>query len=360
MSPRTTRTAALLVVGVLTLTAGCAGGPALDEKPSVGIAMPTTKQLRWVADGDNLSEQFGSLGFDVSMQYADDDADAQVQQIEEMVDQGVDALVIGAVDASALTAVLSSAREAGVSVVSYDRLIVGGADVDYYASFDNRRVGTMQANSLLEGVGVLDATGEPTGAKGPFAIELFAGSPDDNNAHVFFEGAMAVLAPYLESGVLVVPSGQTTFEKVATPGWSPETAAARMATLLGPYRAGTRLAGVLSPNDGIAQAVLPATADLGYLPVVTGQDAEIPAVQSVARGEQHSTVYKDTRQLAEVTVQMVRSLLTGAEPEVNDTSSYDNGAGVVPTFLLSPQLVTKDNYRAVLVDSGYYTAEEIG
>lgn len=360
MSPRTPRIAALLAVGVLALTAGCAGGSTDDARPLVGVAMPTTVQTRWVADGENLAEQFESLGFDVEMQYADDDVQRQVEQIEAMVDAGADALVIGAVDASALTSVLSSARGAGVKVVSYDRLIVDGADVDYYASFDNRRVGALQATDLLQGIGVLDANGERTDDAGPFAVELFAGSPDDNNAHVFYDGAMSVLTPYLEDGTLVVPSGQTQFEQVATAGWKAELAGERMGTLLAPYRSGTRLTGVLAPNDGVAQAVIGATRDLGYVPVVPGQDAEIPAVKSVAAGEQHSTVYKDTRQLAEVTVQMVQSLLDGREPEVNDLTSYDNGAGPVPSYLLAPQLVTKDNYRALLIDSGYYTAEEVG
>ncbi|CAM5789413.1 substrate-binding domain-containing protein [Cellulomonas persica] len=360
MSPGTHRTAVLLVVGVLSLTTGCAAGSADDDKPFVGIAMPTTVQTRWVADGENLAEQFGSLGFDVEMQYADDDAALQAEQIEQMVAGGADALVVGAVDAGSLTSVLADAHAAGVRVVSYDRLIVDGAAVDYYASFDNRRVGALQASSLLQGIGVLDEVGERTADRGPFAIELFAGSPDDNNAHVFFDGAMSVLTPYLADGVLVVPSGQTTFDQVATPGWAADVAGERMASLVAPYRSGTRLAGVLAPNDGVAQAVVAATGDLGYVPVVTGQDAEIPAVKSVAAGEQYSTVYKDTRQLAEVTVQMVESLLTGSDPEINDTTSYDNGAGVVPAFLLAPQLVTQDNYRAVLVDSGYYTAEEIG
>jgi putative multiple sugar transport system substrate-binding protein len=354
------RTPALLLVGVLALAAGCAGPQAKDETPLVGIAMPTTVQTRWVADGDNLSAQFKSLGFDVDMRYADDDPQAQVDQLEAMLDAGADALVVGAVDSGPLAPVLAKAHDAGVKVVSYDRLIRDTGDVDYYASFDNRRVGVLQATSLLQGIGVLDANGERTKAKGPFAIEVFAGSPDDNNATVFYDGAMSVLQQYLDEGVLVVPSGQVAREDVATQGWKAEVAAERMTSLLGRYTSGTRLAAVLAPNDGIAQAVLGVTADLGYTPVVPGQDAEVPAVKSVAAGQQHSTVCKDTRQLAEVTVQMVQDLLAGTQPEVNDTTSYDNGVTVVPSYLLPPQLVTKDNYRAVLIDSGYYSEKEIG
>lgn len=363
MTARTTRAAALLAVGVITLTAGCGTGGETgehDDTPLVGIAMPTTVQTRWVADGDNLSQQFGSLGFDVEIEYADDDAAAQAEQIGRMLADGADALVVGAVDGTALKAVLAQAGDAGVPVVSYDRLIRDSGDVDFYASFDNRRVGVLQATSLLQGIGVLDEQGAPTGEKGPLAVELFAGSPDDNNATVFYDGAMSVLAPYLESGVLVVPSGQVEREDVAIAGWKAEVAGERMTSLLAPYAKGTRLTGVLAPNDGIAQAVLAATADLDYTPVVPGQDAEVPAVRSIADGAQYSTVYKDTRQLAEVTVQMVQALLAGTEPEVNDTTSYDNGVGVVPAYLLPPQLVTQDNYQAVLVDSGYYSAKEIG
>lgn len=354
------RTPALALVGVLALAAGCAGPQAQDETPLVGIAMPTTVQTRWVADGDNLSAQFKSLGFDVDMRYADDDPQVQVDQIQAMLDAGADALVVGAIDSKPLGPVLAKAHDAGVKVVSYDRLIRDTGDVDFYASFDNRRVGVLQATSLLQGIGVLDANGERTKAKGPFAIEVFAGSPDDNNATVFYDGAMSVLQPYLDEGVLVVPSGQVKREDVATQGWKAEVAGERMTSLLGRYQGGTRLAAVLAPNDGIAQAVLAATADLGYTPVVPGQDAEVPAVKSVAAGVQFSTVYKDTRQLAEVTVEMVQDLLGDSEPEVNDTTSYDNGVTVVPSYLLPPQLVTQDNYRAVLIDSGYYSEKEIG
>lgn len=350
--------AALLAALTLGLTAACSG-PGEVERQRVGVAMPTVEQARWVSDGDNLSAQLRALGFDVDMQYAQDDPAAQADQIAEMIRGGADALVVGAVDGTALKGVLAQAHDAGIPVISYDRLIRDTPDVDYYASFDNRSVGVLQGTVLLQGLGVLDATGNPTGAAGPFHVELFAGSPDDNNATVFWDGAMSVLQPYLASGVLQVASGQTTREVAAIPGWKAETAAARMTSLLAPYQAGLRLDGVLAPNDGIAQAVLGAVADLPAVPVVTGQDAELPAVQSVADGAQYATVFKDTRMLAEVAVQMVQGLLADREPEVNDTVSYDNGAKVVPSYLLSPQLVTHETWRA-LVDNGYYTAQEIG
>ncbi|WP_421732380.1 substrate-binding domain-containing protein [Cellulomonas sp.] len=367
MGARTMRTAAVLVA-VGLLAAGCAGPEAAqDETQLVGVAMPTTVQERWIGDGENLQAQFASLGYDVDLEYADDDVDTQIAQITAMIDAGADALVVGAVDGSKLRAVLSQAAKAGIAILSYDRLIRDSPDVGYYASFDNWSVGVLQANALLTGLGAIDASGARTAAPGPWAVEIFAGSPDDNNATVFYQGAMSVLQPYLDSGVLVVPSGQTDFATVGTPGWKGETAAARLQTLTGPYLAGLHLDGILAPNDGIAVALLDAArSGLGYggdgpaLPVVPGQDAELASVRSIVAGEQYATVYKDTQQLAEVAVQMVRDLLAGDEPEVNDTTSYDNGVRVVPSYLLAPQLVTLDNYREVLVAGGYYSQDELG
>ncbi len=362
------RHAVLAALTCLTLTAACSapagtdgGGGEDDGVPLVGVAMPSTTLERWVGDGENLEAQLSSLGYEVQLQYAENDVATQVDQIAGMIDAGADALVVGSIDGSALQAVLADAGRAGIPVIAYDRLIRDSADVEYYASFDNWRVGVMQGTALLQGLGVLDAAGQATGVPGPFHVELFAGSPDDNNATFFFEGAMSLLQPHLDSGVLVVPSGQTALADIGTPGWDNAVAAERMARLLPAYQGtGVRLDGVLAPNDGIARAVLDEAAVLGQPLVVTGQDAELDSVRLVAEGVQQSTVYKDTRQLAEVAVGMVRALLDGGEPEVNDTTSYDNGVRVVRSYLLTPQLVTQDNYERVLVDSGYYAAEEIG
>lgn len=365
------------VIVVLTVTAagalagcgslGTAQGAGGGDRPLVGVAMPTTTSERWIADGENVQDQLQALGYDVDLEYAENDVPTQVAQLEDMIAAGADALVIGSIDGVALKDVLAEAAAAEIPVIAYDRLIRESGDVDYYATFDNARVGVQQATTLLQGLGVLDAAGEETGATGPFAVEIFAGSTDDNNASVFYEGAMQVLQPYLDSGVLTVPSGETDFATVATPAWDPKNATARMQTLL-PRYTGTdlRLDGVLSPYDGISIAVLDAVKGIGYgtaaqpLPVVTGQDAELASAKSIGAGEQYATVYKDTRQLAEVTVSMVRALLDGAEPETNDTTSYDNGVKVVPSYLLTPQVVTEDNYRQVLVAGGYYTDEELG
>jgi putative multiple sugar transport system substrate-binding protein len=371
--------AALLAVVAVGALAGCgsaaqaseadAGGTGAaseaGDRPLVGVAMPTTTSERWIGDGENVEAQLEALGYDVALEYAENDVPTQVAQLETMIADGADALVIGSIDGVALKGVLAEAAAADIPVIAYDRLINESPDVDYYATFDNARVGLQQATQLLQGLGVLDAAGEPTGVTGPFNVELFAGSTDDNNATVFYSGAMQVLQPYLDSGVLVVPSGETDFTTIAIDAWDPKNAAARMETLL-PYYADKRLDGVLSPYDGISIAIIDGAKGAGYgtatqpLPVVTGQDAELASAKSIGAGEQYGTVYKDTRQLAEVAVSMVRALLDGAEPETNDLTSYDNGVKVVPSYLLTPMVVDAQNYRQVLVGGGYYTAEELG
>lgn len=366
-SPRRVAPAlALLVAAPLALT-GCASEAAGADASLVGVAMPTTTSLRWIEDGDNLQAQLEGLGYQVDLRYAENDVPTQVSQLDAMIDAGADLLVVGSIDGTALKAQLARAAEAGIPVIAYDRLIRESPDVDYYATFDNFRVGTQQATSLLQGLGVLDDAGEPTGAAGPFTVEVFAGSSDDNNATVFYEGAFSILQPYLDSGVLEVPSGETDFASIAIEAWDAKVGGERMTRLLDSVYAGTDLQidGVLSPYDGISIAIVDVLKGAGYgtaarpLPVVVGQDAEAPSIKSLIAGEQYSTIYKDTRQLAEVTVAMGDALLKGESPEVNDVTSYDNGVTVVPTYLLAPVVVTATNYESLLVGGGYYTEEEL-
>lgn len=366
-SPRSVAPAvALLLAAPLALT-GCASDAAGADASLVGVAMPTTTSLRWIEDGDNLQTQLEALGYQVDLRYAENDVAVQVDQLDAMIDAGADLLVVGSIDGTALKAQLARAADAGIPVIAYDRLIRESPDVDYYATFDNFRVGTQQATSLLQGLGVLDDAGEPTGAAGPFTIEVFAGSSDDNNATVFYEGAFSILQPYLDSGVLQVPSGETDFATIATEAWDAKVGGERMTRLLDTVYAGTDLQvdGVLSPYDGISIAIIDVLKGAGYgtaarpLPVVVGQDAEAPSIKSVIAGEQFSSIYKDTRQLAEVTVAMGDALLKGESPEVNDVTSYDNGVTVVPTYLLAPVVVTATNYESLLVGGGYYTEEEL-
>ena len=362
-------TAAATVLAALTLTACGAGDAARADGDDqlVGVAMPTTTSLRWVGDGENVEAQLEALGYTVDLKYAEDDVPTQVAQVQQMIDDGADLLIIGSIDGTALKAQLASAAAADIPVIAYDRLIRDSGDVDYYATFDNYRVGVQQATTLLQGLGVVDASGAPTGAAGPFVVEAFAGSPDDNNATVFYNGALATLQPYIDSGVLQVPSGETDFETISTLKWDGATAAERMNRLLAGTYAGTDLVidGVLSPYDGISRAIIDALKADGYgtdtkpLPIVSGQDAEADSVKSIIAGEQYATIYKDTRQLAEVAVAMGDALLKGEEPEVNDVTSYDNGVEVVPTFLLAPLVVDASNYEALLIGGGYYTEDEL-
>ena len=332
------------------------------EGVKIGVAMPTQQSERWIADGENVKEQLEELGYEVDLQFANDDIPTQVSQIENMINGGAKALVIASIDGTTLTGVLETAESQDIPVIAYDRLINESDTVDYYTTFDNYEVGVQQATSLLIGLGILDEAGQPTGTTGPFNVELFAGSPDDNNATFFWEGAMDTLQPYLDDGTLNVPSGQTGFEQAAILRWLPDTAQDRMEDLL-TVGGGQRLDGVLSPYDGLSIGIIAALRSGGYsaddLPVITGQDAEVGSVKSIVSDEQYSTIFKDVRELGERAVLMVDALMNGEEPEVNDEETYDNGVKVVPSYLLESQIVTKDNYQEVLVDSGYYEASDL-
>jgi putative multiple sugar transport system substrate-binding protein len=362
MAPRRWLSGAVSAVLLLT-AAGCAStvdfATAAEVSHGViGIAMPTKDSPRWIADGENMVKQFALLGYESSLVYSDNTAPTQVTQVQAMITAGDVALVIAAVDGSALTGVVANAASAKIPVLAYDRLIRGTADVNYYASFDNLKVGVLQANYIVNALRLRSRSGSAN-------IELFAGSSDDNNSTFFWNGSMQVLRPYIRSGKLKVPSGETAFAKAATAGWDGGVAQKRMARLLAGRDKGVHVDAVLSPYDGISRGILTALKSSGYgtskkLPVLTGQDAELDSVKLIVSGQQSETIYKDTRELAKVAVQMVNSVLTGGTPEVNDTTQYNNGVKVVPAFLLQPVSVTKSNYRRVLVDGGYYTSAEIG
>jgi len=374
--------AAASAASVLVL-AGCAGGstatPTDTSTPTdsetavagglIGVSMPTQSSTRWISDGESIKAEMEAQGFEVDLQFAEDDIPTQVAQLEAMLTKGAKALIIAAIDGTQLTDVLQAAADAGVPVIAYDRLIRDSENVDYYATFDNFKVGVQQATSLLVGMGVY-ASEESTSADGPNAagpwnIELVAGSLDDNNAFFFFDGAMSVLQPLIDSGVLVVKSGQTAIEQVATLRWDGAVAQDRMEDILvSSYADGSKVHGVLSPYDGLSRGIIAALVDAGYtaddLPTITGQDAEVLSVKSMLAGEQYSTIFKDTRELAKVASAMAIAILNGTEPEVNDTTTYDNGVKVVPSFLLTPYIVTVDNYQQLLIDSGYIAEADLG
>jgi putative multiple sugar transport system substrate-binding protein len=363
---------------VLALSlAACGGGGAgsgssasgASKKPSdltIGVAMPTQTSERWIADGNAVKSQLEKEGYKVDLQYAGDDIPTQSQQVDQMITQGADLLVIAAIDGTALSSQLQAAADQGIPVISYDRLIRDTKNVDFYVSFDNYKVGVAQATALLVGLGVLKKDGSDGTAKGPFNIELFAGSLDDNNAHLFFQGATDTLKKYIDNKTLVVKSGQTKIEQVATLRWLQETAQKRMEDLLTKsYNDGTKVDGVLAPYDGLSRGIITALQNAGYgaadkpMPVVTGQDAEIASVKLINDGVQSSTIFKDTRKLAEQAVVAAKAFLEGNKPEANDTKTYDNGVKVVPSYLLPVQTVYKDDIQPVLIDSGYWTADEV-
>lgn len=364
----------IAAVGLALSLAACSGGgragsaasgSAQDVKGAqIGVAMPTQTSERWIDDGNNVKAKLTKMGYKVDLQYANDKVQDQISQIEGMLNKGAKALIIAAIDGTALTQVLKTATDDGVKVIAYDRLINGSPGVDAYVTFDNQEVGVQQGTSLLTGMGILDKDGKPTGDTTKKTIELFAGSPDDNNAGFFFKGAMSVIQPYMDSGQITVGSGQTDFNQVAIQQWKLEGAQARMENLIGlAYGSGQKLDGVLSPYDGLSRGIINALKGNGYseseLPVITGQDAEKASDRLILEGVQYSTIFKDTRKLGNTAAQMVDELLKGKTPEFNDTKTYNNGVKVVPAFLHKSVIVTKDNLKKEVVDTGYYTEAEV-
>jgi len=342
-----------IIALALAAVAAAPSGAIAQGKGTVGIAMPTKSSARWIADGDNMVKSLKEKGYGADLQYAEDDIPNQLSQVENMVTKGVKALVIAAIDGTTLSDVLKQAKAKGVTVIAYDRLIRDTPNVDYYATFDNFQVGVLQAQSIEQKLGLKEG-------KGPFNIELFGGSPDDNNAYFFYNGSMSVLKPYIDSGKLVVVSGQMGMDKVATLRWDGATAQARMDNLLSAYYGKKHVDAVLSPYDGLSIGIISSLKGVGYgsadlpMPVVSGQDAEVPSIKAILRGDQYSTIFKDTRDLAKVAADMVDAALNGKQVEVNDSKTYNNGVKVVPSYLLKPVVVDKANWEKVLVDSGYY------
>jgi putative multiple sugar transport system substrate-binding protein len=349
----------IMVVCMLLSVAACGFAADTGAGKKVGIAMPTQSSQRWIQDGGNLKSQLEALGYTVDLQYAEDDVQAQVSQLENMITSGANALVVASIDSQALVNVLASAKKNNIPVIAYDRLLMDTDAVSYYATFDNRGVGLEIGKWVEKNLGLAEG-------KGPFNIEFFAGSPDDNNAHLFNAGVFDILQKYLDSGQLVCQSGQLAFEQTAILRWSQETAQQRMENILsGYYSQGKDLDIALSMFDGFSYGIAAALEGAGYSvgkkwPVITGQDAELMASKNILSGRQSQSIYKDTRVLASKCVTMVNAVLTGAAPELNDTETYNNNVIVVPSYLCTPESVDKDNIEATLIGGGYYTKEELG
>ena len=333
----------------------------IDKKTPIGVSMPTKDLQRWNQDGANMKAQLEKAGYKVDLQYANNEIATQTSQIENMITKGDKVLVIASIDGSALKNVLDSAKKKGIKVIAYDRLIMNSSAVSYYATFDNYKVGTFQGNFLVDKLNLKGRTKD-----NPAYIELFTGSPDDNNINFFFGGAMDVLKPYFDNGTLVCKSGQTSKAQCATLNWSTEEAQKRMENLIssqgyGPK--GTKLDAVYSSNDSCAMGITNALVSAGYtkdnFPLVTGQDCDITSVKNMLKGTQAMSVFKDTRTLAAKVVAMVDAIMQGKNPEVNDTKTYDNGTGIIPSYLCDPVFATVDNYKKLLIDSGYYTEDQL-
>ncbi|NLK68195.1 MAG: sugar ABC transporter substrate-binding protein [Clostridiaceae bacterium] len=354
--------AAVMLLSVALMATGCTPTPAGSGGGSgklIGVAMPTKSLQRWNQDGANMKNLLEKAGYTVDLQYAADSVEMQVSQIENMITKGAEILVIASIDGESLGGVLEQAAKENIKVIAYDRLIKGTPHVDYYATFDNYKVGVLQGQYIIDTLKLAE------GEKGPFTMEVFGGSPDDNNAYYFNGGAMDTLRPYIDSGVLVIKSGQTDMEQIAIPGWKSEGAQARMDNLLTAYYADENVDIVLSPNDSLAQGIVASLKAAGYgssskpYPILTGQDCDITNVKQLIAGEQSMSVFKDTRTLAEKVVGMVEAIMKGTEPDINDTETYDNGVKVVPSYLCDPVFADVNNYKELLIDSGYYTEDQL-
>lgn len=338
--------AVVLAVSSLAL-AGCgrAETPAASESAAagfaadslIGVALPQKTSENWVLAEGLFNDGLTAAGFKADVQFANGGVSEQQNQISSMVTKGAKVIIVGAIDGAQLGTQLKQAKDAGATVIAYDRLLLNTKDVDYYVAYDNFKVGELQGQALLDGM-------KAKKPSGPYNIELFAGSPDDANAKVFFDGAMKVLQPKIDDGTVVVTSGQKSFEQAVTQGWKAENAQKRMDSLLVASYSSAELDGVLSPNDTLARAILTSVKAAGKpTPIVTGQDAEVESVKSIMAGVQYSTINKDTTALVKHAITMAQDLQKGKTPEINDDKSYDNGVKVVPAFLLVPQIVTKEN-----------------
>ena len=325
----------------------------------VGVAMPTRTSERWINDGMNIKARLETLGYEVDLQYADNDIELQVSQIESMIRNEVNCLVIASIDSTRLVDVLKTAKNNGISIIAYDRLLMDTDAVSYYASFDNKEVGTLIGNYICEKKELKKASEEGKS----YTIEFFMGSPDDNNALFLYDGLMEVLKPYLDDGTLKCRSGKTSFDDTCILRWSEETAGDMCSELIREYYGSGDLDIACSAYDGFAYGILKAWQNAGLsmekLPLITGQDAERNAIKNIAEGRMGMTIYKDTRILAAKCVTMVQALLEDSEPEINDTDQYNNNVLTVPSYLCDPVIIDEDNYEKVLIGGGYYTKEQL-
>ncbi len=351
----------LLMLLMTFIMTGCNDSNSKDSVNSngkiVGVAMPTQLAQRWIQDGDHIKSKLEAKGYTVDLKYAEDNIQTQVNQLREMINSGVSCLVVASIDSTALVEVLEQAKQKNIPVIAYDRLLMDTDSLSYYATFDNKGVGILIGRYIEIALNLKNTDRT-------FNVEFFAGSPDDNNAHFLNAGVFEVLQPYIDSGKLKVLSGETDFDTICTLRWSRETANARMTKILQTYYRTEKIDAIISPYDGISYGVADALESAGYtvgfdFPIITGQDADLQAIKNIIDGRQSMTIFKDTRQLAEKCVTMVEAVIEGKVPEINDTITYDNHKLIVPSFLCTPVAVDKNNIDSVLIQSGYYTKDEV-
>lgn len=335
-------------------TDDAAADDAAGEGGLIGVAMPTKDLQRWNQDGTNMKSELEAAGYEVDLQFASNDIATQVSQVENMINNGCQVLVIASIDGDSLGTVLAQAKEKNIPVIAYDRLIMNSDAVSYYATFDNYLVGKTQGQYIVD---QLDLDNQD----GPFNMEIVTGDPGDNNVNFFYGGAMDVLQPYIDAGKLVVQSGQIAKEDVATANWATETAQARFENILSSYYTDKDLDVVLASNDSTALGVANALASnyTGKYPILTGQDCDVASVKNIIDGKQSMSIFKDTRALAAQVVIMVESIMKGEDAPVNDTETYDNGTGIIPSYLCEPVFADVNNYKELLIDSGYYTEDDL-
>ena len=346
---------AVLVVA-LPFCALAGGKTEAKSAQSVGVALPT-KNGRWIHDGDNLKAGLEKAGYQVNMQFADDNATIQMSQIENMINSGVSALVICPIDPKTLINALQTAADKKIRVISYDRLLMDTLNVDYYITFDNVNVGMLMVAAVAKQQNWDNSPGRT------FNVEIFTGDSSDSNAYTAYTGITTGLKPYLDSGKVKILSGQTTFAQVSIPGWSTDTAQKRMENLISGFYSTQKVNAVFTPSDNLSYGITAALTSAGYTnqdwPLVTGQDATPVSVKNMISGTQFLSMFRDARNEAAGTVSMVDAVLKGTTPKINDTKRFNNNIKVVPTYILDATVVTKDNYKALLLDSGYYKAADL-
>jgi len=340
----------ILALGV-SLFSGCSIG---NQNKLIGVSMPSKEQQRWTQDGDNSKKQLQAKGYKVEVRNAEGSIETQLTQVQQLIDSNCAIIVITAIDGESFTEVLKNAEKKKITVISYDRLIMNTPTMDYYVTFDNVEVGVIQAQYIVDAFGLKEG-------KGPITLEMFSGALDDSCTPDYYEGQMSVLKPFIDSGQVIIKSGQTSLNETATFDWRGDVAADRLESILAEYYSdGTRLDAVLSTYDGMSIEMIKTLKEAGYgtpenpLPVITGQDCEIASVVSIMNGEQSMSVFVDTRTLAARTVEMIDDIMVGNKPAINDSNRYHNGVKFVPAAICSPVMVDIENYREVLIDSGYY------